>query len=108
LSPNSLSLQSAIHSQARLAEAWHVIACQPAPYDLRRPGIVKRRGAQTIEAQNGFVVGIVNRKESFRAAPLVALAGVTAQEFIQRFLAAFERFPIVFLVDRLFVPCRHD
>jgi hypothetical protein len=29
----------------------------------------------------------------------VALAGVTAQEFIQRFFAAVERFPIVFLVD---------
>jgi hypothetical protein len=53
-------------------------------------------------------VGIVNRQERFRAAPLVALAGVTAQEFIQRFFAAVECFSIVFLVDRLFVPCLHD
>ena len=57
---------------------------------------------------NGFVVGIVNRKKRFRTAQLVALAGVTAQEFSQRFFAAVERFPIMFLVDRLFVPCRHD
>ena len=84
------------------------MACQPAPYDLRRPGIVNRGGAQAVEAENGFVVGIVNRKERFRAAQLVALAGVTAQEFIQRFFAAVERFPIMFLADRLFVPCRHD
>jgi hypothetical protein len=38
----------------------------------------------------------------------VALAGVAAQEFIQRFFAAIERFPIVFLADRLLVPCGHD
>jgi hypothetical protein len=29
-----------------------------------------------------------------------------AQEFVQCFLAAIERFPIMFLADRLFVPCR--
>src|ERR1035438_6627691 len=59
-------------------------------------------------AMNGFVVGIVNRKKRFRTAQLVALAGVTAQEFSQRFVAAVERFPIMFLVDRLFVPCRSE
>jgi hypothetical protein len=62
--------------------------CVAAPYDLRRSGIFDRGWAQTIEAENGFVVGIVNRRERFRAAQLVALAGVTAQEFIQRFFAA--------------------
>ena len=84
------------------------MACQPAPYDLRRSGIVNRGWAQTIEAENGLVVRIVDRKECFRAAQLVALAGVTAQEFIQRFFAAVERFPVMFLADRLFVPRRHD
>ena len=81
-----------------------VIACQSAAYDFRRTGIVNRCGAQAIAAENGFAAGIVNGKESFRAAPLVALAGVTAQEFIQRFFAAVERFPIMFLADRLFAP----
>ena len=52
------------------------MARHPAPYDLRRPGIFNRSGAQTIEAENGFVVGIVNRKEGFRTAQLVALASV--------------------------------
>ena len=70
--------------------------------------MVNRRGAQAIEAENGFVVCIVNRKERFRAAQLVALAGVTAQEFIQGFLATVECFPIMLLVNRFFVPCRHD
>src|ERR1017187_5782415 len=59
-------------------------------------------------AMNGFVVGIVNRKKRFRTAQIVALAGVTAQEFSQRFFAAVERLPIMVHVDRLFVPCRHD
>ena len=53
-------------------------------------------------------IGIVNRKERFCTAQLVAFAGVAAQEFIQRFFAAVERLAIMFLVDRLFVPCRHD
>jgi hypothetical protein len=39
---------------------------------------------------------------------LMALASVTAQEFIQRFFAAVERFPIMFLADWLFVPRRHN
>jgi len=95
LSANTLPLQSAIHSQA-------------APYDLRRLGIVNRCGAQAVEAEEGFVVGIVNRKERLRAAQFVAPAGITAREFTQRFFAAVERFRIVILVDRLVVPRRHD
>jgi hypothetical protein len=71
------------------------MACQPAPYDLRRPGIVDRGRAQTTEDENGFVVGIVYREERFRIAQLAALAGVTAQEFIQRFFPAVERLPIM-------------
>ena len=114
LSADSLALQSAIHSQARQAEARHIMACQPAPYDLRRLGVVDRCGAQTVEAENGFIAGVigvitgVNRKKSFRAAPFVALAGVTAQEFVQRFFAAFETFPVMLLANRLFVPRGHD
>ena len=54
------------------------MARQPAPYDLRRLSIVNRGGTQTVEAENRLVVGIVNRKEGFRAAQLVALAGVAA------------------------------
>ena len=85
LSAKSLTLQPAIHSQAGQAKARHVMACKPASNDLRRAGIVNRGGAQAIETENGFVVGIVNRKEGFRSAQFVALAGVTAQEFVQRF-----------------------
>src|SRR5271167_1123319 len=84
------------------------MACQLAPYDLRRPGIVNRGRAQTIETLDGFVIRIVNRKERLRPAQVVALARITTQVFIQRFLAAVERFPIMLLADRLFVPCRHD
>ena len=84
------------------------MARQPAADDARRPGIVNRGGAQTIETENGFVARIVDRKERLRTSKLVALTGVTAQEFVQRFLAAVERFPIMFLADRLFVPCRQD
>src|ERR1035438_216646 len=104
------------------------MACQPAPYDLRRPGIVNRGWAQAVEPKNGLVVGTVNRKERFRTAQLMALPGVTAQEFgaerfrtaqlmalpgvtaqefVQRCFAAVERFPIMVLANRLFVPCRH-
>jgi len=84
------------------------MACQPSPHDLRRTGIVNRGGAQAVETQNGFVVGIIDRKKCFRAAELVAFAGITAQEFIQRFFAAIERFPIIFLGDRFFAPSDHD
>jgi len=80
---------------------------QPAPYDLRGAGIFNRSGAQAVETENGSVVGVVDRKECFRAAQLVALTGVTAQEFVQRFFAAVEGFPIMVLADRLFVPRRH-
>jgi hypothetical protein len=38
----------------------------------------------------------------------VAFAGITEQEFIQRFLAAIEGLAIMFLVDRLFVPFGHN
>src|SRR4029077_1545220 len=79
-----------------------------AAYDLRRAGMVNRCGAQTIEAENGFVIGVVNRKESLRAAQLVVFAGITTQEFIQRFFSAVEGFPIMFLADRVLVPYRHD
>ena len=103
-----MPLQPSIHSQAGQTEAGNVMSRQPAPYDLRRPGIVNRGRAQALEAENGFVVGIVNRKERLRASTLVALAGVTAQEFIQRFLAAVERFAIVLLMNGLFVPRGHD
>jgi hypothetical protein len=101
-------LKPVIHGQTGEAEARHVMARQSAPYDLRRPGIVNRSRTQTVEPENGSLVGIVNRKECLRAAQLVALAGIAAQEFIQRFFAAIERVPIVFLVYRLLVPCRHD
>ena len=37
----------------------------------------------------------------------MALARVTAQEFIKRFFAAVERFPIMLLSNQLFVPCCH-
>ena len=82
------------------------MARQTTPNDLRRAGIFEGRGGETIEAENGFV--IVNRQERFGTAQLVALAGVTAQEVIQRFFATVKRFPIVLLADRLFVPCHHD
>lgn len=108
LSANSLPLEPAIDSQARQAEARYIIVCQPAPYDLRCPGIVNRGWTQTIEAENSFVAGVVDRKERFCTAPVVALAGVTAQEFIQRFFAAVEGFAIMSFADRLLVPCRHD
>ena len=83
------------------------MSCEPAPYDVRRPGIVNRGWTQAIEGENGFVVSIVNRKKCFRAAPVVALASVSAQEFIERFFAAVERFAIMLFADRFFVPCRH-
>ena len=76
------------------------MASQPAPYDLRRAGIFNRSGAQAVETENGFVAGIADRKECFRAAQLVALAGETAQGSVQRFFAAVEGFPIMALVDR--------
>lgn len=53
LPANALPLQCAIHSQARQAEARHVMARQAAPCDLRRPGVVHRGGAQAAEAENG-------------------------------------------------------
>src|SRR5208283_2038621 len=108
LSAESLPLQPSIHSQAGQAEARHLMPCQPASHHLRRPRVINRGGAQTIEAENGLAVGIVNRQEGFRAAPLVALAGVTAQVFTQRFVAAVEGTTIIFPADWLFVPCRHD
>lgn len=112
MSANSLPFEQAIHSQARQAETRHIMAGkmarQPAPYDLRRPGIVNRGWAQAVEAKNGFVVGTVNRKKCFRTTQLMALPGVTAQEFVQCCFAAVERFPIMVLANRLFVPCRHN
>jgi hypothetical protein len=80
------------------------MARQPAPYNIRRSNIVNRGGTQTVEAENGFVVGIVNRKECFRTARFVALAGVPAEDLIQYFFAAVKPFPIMVLVDGLFVP----
>jgi hypothetical protein len=41
------------------------------------------------------------------AAALVALASISAQKLIRRFFAAVEAFPVVLLVDRLFVPVGH-
>ncbi len=38
----------------------------------------------------------------------MALAGVTAQEFIQRFFAAIKNISIMLPRDRFFVPCPHD
>ncbi len=108
LSANSLPLKPAIHSQTRQAESRHIVTCQPSAYDLRSPGIVDRSRAQAVEAENGFVIGIVNGKERFRPAQVVALACITAQELIQRFLAADEPFPIVFPIDRLSAPRGHD
>ena len=77
---------------------------QSAPHNFRRLGVVNRRGAQAVEAKDGFIGSVFNRKEGFRSAALVALAGVAAQEFVQLFVAAIERFPIMFLADRLLVP----
>ena len=54
------------------------------------------------------MVGVVHRKERFRASQVVALARVPAQEFVQRLFAAVEAFPIMALIDRLFVPCSHN
>ena len=81
---------------------------QAAFYDFRRPGIFNRGRAQAVKTENGLIVAVVNREEGFRRAQIVALAGVTAQEFIQRVLSAVERIAIMFLADRLFVPSRHD
>ena len=53
LSAEAASLQPAIHGQARQAEAWHVIARQTAPCDLRRTDVVHRGGAQAAESENG-------------------------------------------------------
>ena len=77
LSANSLALRPAIHSQARQAEPRHFMKCQASPYDLRRPGIVNRGGAEAVKAENSVVAGIVNRKERFRAAQFMTFAGVT-------------------------------
>jgi hypothetical protein len=82
-----------MYGQARQAEARHVMPCQHAPYDLWCPRIINRRGAQAVEPENRLVIGIVNRKESFRAAQLMAPARVTAHEFIQGHFAAIETLP---------------
>jgi hypothetical protein len=47
-------------------------------------------------------------QKRLRAAQLVALSGITAREFIERFFRAVECVTIMFLVDRLFVPRRHS
>ena len=47
-------------------------------------------------------------KECFRSAQVVTLSGVKAQEFIQGFFAAIERFPTMFLADGFLMPCRHN
>jgi hypothetical protein len=101
-------VQLSIHGQPRQAEAWNVVTGQAAFCNFRRPGIFDRGRAQAVEAENRFVVAIVNRKKGFRAAEVVALPGKTAQEFIQHVFAAIESAAIVFPADRLFVPCDHD
>jgi|HubBroStandDraft_4_1064222.scaffolds.fasta_scaffold621023_1 hypothetical protein len=79
------------------------MARQPTPNDLWRPGKLDRCGAQAIEAEDAFVAG-VDSKERFRAAQLMAFAGVAAQEFIERLLAAIGRVPIMLLANGFFVP----
>ena len=88
MSANSLPLQLSIHSQPCQAEARNVVTGQAAFYDFRRPGIFNRGRAQAVKTENRLIVAVVNREEGFRRAQIVALAGVTAQEFIQRVLSA--------------------
>jgi hypothetical protein len=80
----------------------------PSPYDLGCASIRNRSRAQAVKPENEFVIGIFNRKESFRGSQVVIFARITPQEVIQRFFAAIERFAIVLLVNWLFVPCRHN
>jgi hypothetical protein len=101
-------LQIAMHRQARQAETRHVVTSQSTPNDLRRLRIVNRSRAQAIEAENGLAIGIVHRKECFRATQIVALAGVALQKLVQRWFAAIEGFAIMLLGNRFFVPACHD
>lgn len=73
-------------------------------YNYGYPCVFNRGRTQAVEAENGFVVAIINRNEGFRTAQIVAPASVTAQKVIQRVLTAVERDSIMFLADRLFVP----
>ena len=107
LSANPLSLKPAVHRQARQAESGNVMPRQPSTENRWCPSIVNGCRTQAIEAENGFLVGIVDGKEGFCPAQLVALPGISAQKFVQRLFAAVERISIVLLANWLFVP-RHD
>lgn len=67
----------------------------------------QRRGTQAVETKNGFVVEIGQSKKSLRAAQLMALPGVTAQERVQSSCAAVEGFSIILPADGLFMACRY-
>ena len=95
LSAKSLPLEPAIHGQSRQAETRHVVARHPRRTISGVARKANRSGAETIEAKEGFVVGIVDRKKCLRATQFVALAGIPAQEFIQCFFAAVEGLPIM-------------
>lgn len=77
---------------------------QAAPYDLRGTGVVNGCGTKTVEAENRFLVVIVNGEESLRTTTFMALSGVAAKKFIQGLVATVEGFPIMRLADCLFVP----
>src|ERR1700722_2964418 len=96
--------------QARQAKRRHVVPSQPAPHNFRRPGVCDRCRTQAVEAENGFVVGVVDGKKRLGAAEIVTLAGMAAEELIQRFFAAVESFAIMAFGNRLFMPCHsiHD
>ena len=80
------------------------MAGKTPPHDLWATGVLNGRRAQTVEAEDGFVIGIVDGKKSLGAAQFVALAGIQAQEFVQSFFSAVEGISVVSLRDGLFVP----
>src|SRR4051794_2622260 len=98
-------MQVAVYGQARKPEARNIVSRKATPHDLRRPLIGDGCGSQTVEAEYS-VVGIIDRKEGFRAALRVALARIPAQEIVQVVVAAIKGVPIVHLTDRLFMPGR--
>ncbi len=77
-----MPLYLAIDSQARQTENRHVITCQRAPYNFRRPGVFDRGRAQAIETKNGVIVGIADGEEGFCTAQIVILACMALQEFV--------------------------
>jgi len=105
--PKALLLRSKIHSQARQSKTRHVIARQPASYDLGRPRILDGCRAQTVEPRNRLIVPVVNRQEHPGAAQFVTFACIPLQELIQSWLTAIELLPVMCPADRLLMPTRH-